>query len=200
MVITAVSSSISRTIALMSDFPASSDARNLRCPDTTSNLPSSAGRTRIGVITPPAMMLSMVSCISSSSSLTLNGWFLNGRSLSSGSSTTCSATSHSGFGSVRTCSRISCALLPVSLSWGAARAACSASGFFRRPVLPAVRFAGAAVSFSSANLHHLPEMTEAAAGKLRLRQDRLPYRGAPGRRSNSIWSAARCIGKPEGTA
>ena len=34
----------------------------------------------IGLITPPAMMLSMVSCISSSSSFTLNGWFLNGRS------------------------------------------------------------------------------------------------------------------------
>ena len=104
MVITAVSSSISRTMALISALPASSDARNLRCPETTSNLPSSAGRTRIGLITPPAMMLSMVSCISSSSSFTLNGWFLNGRSLSSGSSTTCSATSHSGFGSVRACS------------------------------------------------------------------------------------------------
>lgn len=139
----------------MSALPANSDARNLRWPEMTSNLPSSVGRTSMGLIIPPAIMLSMVSCINSSSSLTLNGWFLNGFSCSKGIRTTCSATSHSGLGSALAFSSISCAF--VSCDRGEARASWDIFSLF------AVSLVEAAMSLIPANLHHLPKMTEAAA-------------------------------------
>ena len=81
--------------------------------------------------------------------------FLNGFSCSKGIRTTCSATSHSGFGSALAFSSISCAF--VSCDRGEARASWDIACSF------AVSLVEAAMSLIPANLHHLPKMTEATA-------------------------------------